>query len=140
MLDQLHTADPGASYVVLRDRALGQLMSGVDQAVMTSIADPLVKIVPAGKVVSQTFPYVTMSDDLDAAAANGTGPSNQFGLPSTTKSSQYDIYQFRPQGSQNVYVSNIAPSTVRRLDGLAVHHARCGTRLSSGLLTVKHQH
>jgi hypothetical protein len=110
MLDQLHAADPGAGYDVLKDRALGQLMSGADKPVMTPITDSLVKIVPSGQAVSPYSPYFTTPAELESASTKGTGLADQFGLPAVSKAQQYDIYKITPQESQNAFVSRVAPT------------------------------
>ncbi len=101
--------------LALRERALGQLMSGKELPRMEMNSEPLVKIVPAGAKPTDYTPFWAKEADLDAAVRQGKNLHEFFGIPVGSESAQYDVYRIQPKSPTEVWVSTIAP--ISELDG-----------------------
>lgn len=114
-------ARPGTTDDVILDRALDQLASGRTVPRIEVVDDPLVKVVPTGVVedsLSYT-PYFAKRSEFDAAIARGERLHDFFGLPIRSEGELYDVYEIRPKGPAEVFVSEVAPTS--ELDGKVRH-------------------
>lgn len=75
------------------------------------IDTPLVKIVPEGQGVSPYLPFFTTHEELQAAAKSGRTLADSFGLPLSSESTTYSIYEMAPLKQTEVFISNVAPTS-----------------------------
>jgi hypothetical protein len=104
------SAPAGTDSEVIFNRAMGYVQSGTDLPEVGTIDSPLVKIVPKGQGVSDYSPYFTTMDELKKAQVSNKPLSDIFGLPATSDSAKYDVFQIKPIGKANVLKSKIAPT------------------------------
>ncbi|MEJ1162675.1 hypothetical protein V9K97_03180 [Variovorax sp. CCNWLW186] len=107
---------PEASPQKINSLAIEHLTSGREIPRLTSINEPLVKIVAAGgRGPHPKSVYWGKESDLDAAIKSGKNISDHFGLPIASESAKYDVYKIVPKGPTEVLVSTVAPTS--ELDG-----------------------
>lgn len=114
-LQRVVDASADTDLLVLRERALGHLMSGRELPRMEMNSDPLVKIVAAEAPLSKHSPFWAREADLDAAIREGKNLHEFYGLPVGSEAARYDVYRISPKTPTEVWVSTVAPTS--ELDG-----------------------
>jgi outer membrane lipoprotein SlyB len=107
----LAEADPHATTRDIDERAIDQITSGRDLPRMEVINEPLAKIVPFGDRVSPFSPFFAKRSEFEDALAKGHNLSERFGLPIKSEAAVYDVFEIRPKGPTEVFVSRVAPTS-----------------------------
>jgi hypothetical protein len=111
LLSKLQAAAPDADATTIYSRAFDQVASGSTIPEVRLIDSPLVKIVPEGQGVSPYSPFFTTHEELKAAASSGRTLADSFGLPLSSESTTYSIYEMAPLKPTEVFVSKVAPTS-----------------------------
>jgi len=111
LLGKLQAAAPDADATTIYSRAFDQVASGSTIPEVRLMDSPLVKIVPEGQGVSPYSPFFTTHEELQAAANSGRTLADSFGLPLSSESTTYSIYEMAPLKPTEVFVSKVAPTS-----------------------------
>ena len=111
LLSKLQAAAPDADATTIYSRAFDQVASGSTIPQVKLMDTPLVKIVPEGQGVSPYSPFFTTHEELQAAAKSGRTLADSFGLPLSSESTTYSIYEMAPLKQTEVFISKVAPTS-----------------------------
>lgn len=115
LISKLRAASPEADASIIYRRAFSQVASGSTFPQVKLISHSLIKIVPEGESVSPYSPFFTTRDELQSAAASGHTLADSFGLPLSSETTTYSVYEMAPLKPTEVFISKIAPTS--ELDG-----------------------
>lgn len=104
---------PDLSSHMIDNRAIGQLMSGLELPRMVTISpgESLIKLVAEGKSPTSHSPYWARESQVNAAIAEGRNLSEYFALPIDSEAPRFDAYRITARFPTQVFINTVAPTS-----------------------------